>query len=315
MTGFIIRRAGQAVIVLLGVTLVLFLLLHALPGSLARAIIGPRATPQEIVAFNQANGLNHGVFHQYFTYLNHLLHGNLGFSYKKQVSVRTLLAGELPKDLLLVGSSLVIALLIAIPVGVAQAVRRNGLLDYAGTAVSFVLYALPPFAAAILAIALLAIKFHVFPAEAPQGSSVGAIVSDPRALILPVGTLALISFAQFSRYMRSSAIDSLAQDYIRTARAKGLSERLVLWRHVLRNSLVPIATLVGLSLPGVLTAGLVVEQVFNFPGVGLEYFNAATTDDYQVMLGVTVIVALVTVVGNLIADVGYAVLDPRVRYN
>jgi peptide/nickel transport system permease protein len=181
--------------------------------------------------------------------------------------------------------------------------------------VSFLLYSFPPFAAAILAIALLAIKFHVFPAEAPQGSSVGSILADPRALVLPVGTLALISFALFSRYMRSSAIDSLAQDYIRTARAKGLSERLVLWRHVLRNSLIPIATLVGLSLPGVLTAGLVIEQVFNFPGIGLEYFLAATTDDYQVMLGVTVVIAVVTVIGNLVADIGYAVLDPRVRYN
>lgn len=316
MTGFIIRRLGQAVIVMLGVTLVVFAMLHALPGSIARAIIGNRATPQAIAAFNRANGLNHGLLYQYLVYLDHLfLHFNLGFSYRKQIAVRTLIAGEIPKDILLVGTSLVIALLIAIPVGVAQAVKRNGPVDYVGTGVSFILYSLPSFAGALLAIALLSIKFQVFPAEAPQGATLGAILADPVGLVLPVATLSLITFALFSRYMRSSAIDSLAQDYIRTARAKGLSERMVLWRHLLRNSLIPIATLVGLSLPTILTAGLVVEQVFNFPGVGLEYFNAATTDDYQVMLGITVLIGIITVVGNLLADILYAVLDPRVRYS
>lgn len=315
MTGFIVRRLAQAVIVVLGVTLVVFLLLHALPGNLARDIIGVRATPTAIAAFDKANGLNRPVIVQYGIYLWHLLHGNLGFSYKKQVPVATLIAQELPKDVLLVGSSLVLALIIAIPVGVAQAVRRNRLLDYVGTGVSFFLYSMPSFAGGILAIAIFAIGLHIFPTEAPQGATLGAILAHPKGLVLPIVTLALISFALFSRYMRSSAIDALAQDYMRTARAKGLSERLVMWRHLLRNSLIPIATLVGLTLPTVLTAGLVIEELFNFPGLGLEYYQAATTDDYQVMLGITVLIGVVAVVGNLIADILYAVLDPRVRYD
>ncbi len=132
--------------------------------------------------------------------------------------------------------------------------------------------------------------------------------------MLPVATLTLVTFALFSRYMRSSAIDGLAQEYIKTARAKGLSEKAVLWRHLLRNSLVPVVTLVGLSIPAILTAGLVLEYLFNFQGLGLEYFNAATSDDFPVMLGITVLVGLATVVGNLLADIMYAVLDPRVRY-
>jgi peptide/nickel transport system permease protein len=173
---------------------------------------------------------------------------------------------------------------------------------------------MPSFAFAQIVIALLAIRFRIFPPEAPQESTALGMLSHPSGLILPVMTLTLVSYALFSRYMRSSAIENLAQDYIRTARAKGLPERLVLWRHLLRNSLVPIATLVGLSLPAVLTAGLIVEQVFNFPGIGLQYFTAATQDDYPVMIGITVLVGAATVVGNLLADVAYAVLDPRVRY-
>jgi peptide/nickel transport system permease protein len=140
------------------------------------------------------------------------------------------------------------------------------------------------------------------------------MLEHPNGLVLPVASLTLVTYAYFSRYMRSSAIDTLAQDYIRTARAKGLPERLVLMRHLLRNSLLTVITLVGLSIPVILTGTLITEQVFNFPGAGLEYFNAAQTNDFEVMLGITVLVGLVTVVGNLLADIGYALLDPRIRY-
>jgi len=243
----------------------------------------------------------------------HVLHGQLGYSFQQNRPVTSLLAQDIPKDVLLVGCSLVLALAIAVPVGVAQAVRRNSLLDHVATAVSFTFYSMPSYVLGLLLIALLAISLHVLPAEAPQGATIGAILSSPVGLILPVATLTAITYALFSRYMRSSAIEVLAQEYIRVARAKGLSQRLIVWRHLLRNSIAPVVTLVGLSLPAVLTAGLVVEQVFNFPGIGLAYFNAATADDYPVLLGVTLIVGVATVVGNLLADLSYAVLDPRVR--
>lgn len=314
MTGYIIRRLGQAIVVILGVTMIAFLMEHLLPGGIARAIIGTRATPEQIALFNKANGFDSPIWYQYWVFLDHLVHGNLGFSYKQNRSVDSIIWNDLPRDVMLVGTSLVLAVLIALPVGVAQAVRRNHALDYAGTAVSFVLYSMPSYALGLILIALLAIKFKVFPAVAPQGATVGAMLSHPSGLVLPVMTLTLVTYALFARYMRSSAIDSLAQDYIKTARAKGLSERLILWRHVLRNSLVPVTTLVGLSLPAVLTAGLVIEQLFNFQGLGLEYFNAATNYDFPVMVGITVLIGLVTALGNLFADLTYAVLDPRVRY-
>jgi peptide/nickel transport system permease protein len=314
MTGYIIRRVGQAVVVVLGVTLIAFFLEHLIPGGIARSILGPRATPGGIAAWNKQNGYDSPLWYQYWVFLDHLVHGNLGFSYKLNRSVDSIIASDLPRDVLLVGTSLVLAVVIAVPVGVMQAVKRNRTFDYAGTTTAFVLYSMPSYALGLILIALFAITIKALPSEAPQGTTIGSMLAHPSGLVLPVATLTLVTFALFSRYMRSSAIENLAQDYIRTARAKGLPERVVLRRHLLRNSLIPVATLVGLSLPAVLTAGLVLEYLFNFQGLGLEYYNAAITSDFPVMLGITVLIGFATVLGNLLADVAYAVLDPRVRY-
>jgi len=314
VTKYLARRAGQAVVVVLGVTLVVFILERLTPGSLARAILGPRASPRAIAAFNAANGLNHPAAVQYLDFLIRLLHGNLGYSYVLNQSVGSLVAHQAPNDLILVGLGLVLALAVALPLGIAQAVRRNRALDHAVTTVAFALYSMPSYWLALLLIAALSISAKLLPPEAGQSGAVAGILQDPRGLVLPVLTLALVNIAWFSRYMRSSAIDTLAQDYVRLARAKGLPERLVLARHVLRNSLLSVVTLVGMSVPMLLTAGLVVEYVFNVPGIGLTYYRAAVTSDYPVELGVTLIVGLATVLGSLLADISYAVLDPRVRY-
>ncbi len=314
MIGYIIRRLAQAVLVVLGVTAVTFILEHLIPGSLARAILGSRASPAEITAFNRANGLNRPVIEQYLSFLGRLARGNLGYSYRLNQSVDSLVIHQLPNDLVLVGSALVLALAIAIPLGIAQALRRNRATDHIATAAAFTLYSMPSYWLALLLIAGLSVALHIFPPEAPQSATVGGLLADPRALVLPVLTLTLVNVALFSRYMRSAAISTLAEDYVRVARAKGLPNRLVLSRHVVRNSLISVITLVGLSIPAVLTAGLIVEYVFNVPGVGLTYYTAAVNADYPVELGITVIVGIVTVLGNLFADLAYAVLDPRVRY-
>lgn len=315
MTGYLLRRLAQAVVVVVGVTIIAFVLQHLLPGGPARAIIGPRATAVQIRTFDREYGLDHPLVVQYWDYLSKLARGNLGYSYKLNQSVDSLLAQDLPKTILLVGSALLLSVVVAIPIGVVQAVRRNHLVDYTATGVSFILYSMPSFWLGLLLIVALAEDVNLLPAQAPTGSTVGQVLAHPLGLVLPVLTLMLINFALFSRYMRSSAIESLAQDYIRTARAKGLGERAVLFRHMLRNSLIPVVTLVGLSLPAIFTAGLVTEQLFNYPGTGLLFFTAATNQDYPVELGVTVVVGVATVLGNLIADLAYAVLDPRVRYD
>ena len=162
-------------------------------------------------------------------------------------------------------------------------------------------------------ILVFSVKLGWFGPEAPQGGIVSDL-TDWRDLTLPVVTLALVTIALFSRYMRSSVLDNISEDYVRTARAKGASRQRVLWRHVMRNSLIPIATLLGLSIPGIFSGALITESVFNYPGMGYLFYQSAQKQDYPMLLGFIIVVAIATVVGSLLADIAYAVLDPRVRY-
>jgi peptide/nickel transport system permease protein len=312
-----LRRLLQALIVVLGVTLVAFILQNLIASGpeLARAIIGPKATTQQVSTFISEYGLNHPIVVQYLHYLEQLLRGNMGYSYKLNEPVRQIIGAELPKDAFLVGVALILSILISVPLGVWQAVRRNKVVDHTATVVAFVFYSMPSYWLALLLISAFAVTWRLLPAEGSQGTTLGAMLANPAGLVLPILALTLVNCALFSRYMRSSAIETLAQDYIRTAQAKGAPSFRILRKHLLRNSLVPVTTMVGLSLPGVLTAGVVIEFVFNIQGVGLSFYTAATTSDYPVELGITVLVGLVTVLGNLFADVMYAVLDPRVRYD
>jgi peptide/nickel transport system permease protein len=314
MTRYLVRRTAQAIFVLFIVTIIVFSILHFLPGSPARALLGIKASPGAIAAFNAANGYNRALPVQYVLYIDRLVHGNLGFSYHFDQSVGSLLALDLPKSALLVGASYVLALLIAIPMGMVQALRRDKVMDHALTTFSFVGYAMPTFWLGILLIVGFSSTLHVFPPEGPQGATVGAALSDPGAMVLPVVTLTIVTVAQFSRFMRASTVENLLQDYVRTAQAKGLSWWQLVRRHLLRNSLLPIITLVGLSLPGVLSGAIIVEALFNYPGMGWLFWTATAARDYPVLMGFTIVVAAATVVGNLLADVAYAMADPRIRY-
>ena len=315
MIGYIIRRIGQALIVILGVTFLVFILSRVIPGGEARAALGPRALPQAIAQFNRVNGFNLPLWDQFYTYLRNLLESfNLGYSYHYNQSVKALISERLPKTLVLVGIATVFALIIAIPLGVLQVVRRNKPVDYVLTGLSFIGYSAPAFLLGQLLILYFAIDLRWFPVEAPQGATVGAILADPRGLVLPVLTLSALTIAAFSRYMRSSMMEAMTQDYIRTARAKGARGWRVLFRHALRNALIPIVTLIGLSFPGIVGGALITETVFNFPGMGLLTTQAALQTDVPILLGTTFVASLATVAGSLIADILYAVVDPRVRY-
>jgi peptide/nickel transport system permease protein len=315
MIGFFIRRILQAAIVVLLVTMITFALLRAIPGNVAVAILGPASyrNPQVLAQFNREYGFDKPWWSQYLLWLGHLLQGNLGFSWTLDQSVASLLGQRLPKTIILVGVSTVIALVIAVPIGLWQAVRRNKLVDYLFTALSFLFYAAPSFFVGTVLILVFAVRLHIFGAEGPQGG-IANDLTDWRDMALPVITLAVITIALFSRYMRSAVLDNITEDYVRTARAKGASNRRVLWRHVMRNSLIPIATLLGLSIPGIMSGALITESVFNYPGMGYLFFQSAQKQDYPTLLGFVIVVAIATVVGSLIADILYAVLDPRVRY-
>ncbi|MBO0806389.1 MAG: ABC transporter permease [Nocardiopsaceae bacterium] len=314
MTRYLAWRTAQAVVTVIGVMILTFILVHLVPGSAARAALGMRATSTRIAIFNTTYGLDKPLYIQFFDYVGQLFHGNFGVSYTTQQPVSAEIAQRLPGDILLVGVSTVLAVAIAIPMGIYQAIRRHRPSDHLLDGVSFTLYSMPDFFVAFVLIALLSVQLHVFPPEAPDTTSVTGMLADPRALVLPIATLTLSNLAGYSRYMRAAAIDVLAEDYLRVVRAKGLPERLVLSRHVLRNSVLPMVTLVGLSLPTIVAGAVIAETVFNFQGMGLLFFRAATSKDFPVLLGTTLIIGGATVVGNLIADVAYGVLDPRIRY-
>lgn len=315
MIGFLIRRVVQAIIVIIGVMLFVFVLAHIIPGGAARAALGPRASKQSIAYFNRLNNYDRPLLVQFYLYIKNLVwHRYLGYSYHFNEGVTSLIQQRLPKTLVLVAISTVLALIVAIPLGILQVVRRNKPIDYVLTGLSFVGYATPAFLLGGLLILYFAIDIHLFSVEAPQGQTVGAILSDPRALVLPEITLATITIASFSRYMRSSMMEAMTEDYVRSARAKGASPRRVLWVHALRNAVIPIITLLGLSLPTIVSGAVITETVFNYPGMGLLTYQAAQNTDVPTLLGTTFVAAVATVAGSFIADVLYAVVDPRIRY-
>jgi peptide/nickel transport system permease protein len=315
VTGYIIRRVIQAIIVTLIVSIITFLLLHLVPGGEVRAVLGIKATPLQIKTFSKQWGFDQPLYVQYGKWLWQLLHGNFGFDLKYNAPVSTLMITALPRTVVLAVIGTGVGLLIGIPAGIFGAVRRYSLPDHVLTGVGFIGYGTPTFFVGLLLIQWFAIDLHIFPSEAPQATSLGGILSQPLALVLPVATYAFVAFALWSRFMRSSVLDNIVQDYVRTARAKGASETRVLWGHIFRNSLITIVTLLGLSLPVILAGSIFIEYVFNYPGMGLLFYNAALNTDIQLLLAITVLSTILTIVGNLLADIGYAMLDPRVRYS
>lgn len=313
MLGYLIRRVAQGVLVVFIVSVATFILLHLLPGGPARAILGSDATPQQIHEFNRSNGLDKPLFVQYFQTVSNWLTGDFGFSYKLNQSVASLIVQRLPKTLVLNLLGLALTVAVSVPVGMYQAVRRNRVFDYAATWASFVFFAAPSFFLGIVAISFFSQKLGIFPPQAPQTDNVAGMFADSPALILPVIVLSISGIAIGSRYMRSSVLDNLGQEYVLTARATGCSGVQVMTRHVLRNAITPVITLLGLSLPALFAGALIVETLFNFPGMGLLFWQAAQSSDYPILLAVVLVTAVATVLGNLVADICYALLDPRVR--
>jgi peptide/nickel transport system permease protein len=313
VVGYIVRRIGVSVLILIGVSIFIFALLHAIYPSPAIDVLGPRANGALIRAFNKQNGFDDPWLVQYLRYIGNLLRGNLGYSYKLNQSVTSLISEVWARSAWLSGISLVLSVVIAIPLGVYQAVRRNTIGDYVATGVAFSVYAMPVFFLGLILIQIFALDLHWLSFEGSQSTSLIGVIIDLRGMILPIVTLTLLTIASFSRYMRSTSMDVLAQDYIKVARAKGLPERLVLLRHLLRNACLPMVTLIGLSIPNLLAGNLITETLFNFRGLGLLFYTALGNVDYNVLLAYTLIGALLTIIGNLVADIALTVADPRIR--
>ncbi len=306
----------QAIIVLIGVTLITFVMTKMVPGGLCAAELGIKATPANCLIFNHQNGLDRPFFVQYWDTIWGYFHLNFGYSPKLDMPVSTAIGNALPNTLVLLGLALLVTIIIAVPLGVFQVMRRNKPSDYVLTGFTFFLYAMPTFLFGELVIMWFAVgePFKLLPPAGPSGSTVPEILSQPRAMILPVFTLAFATIASFSRYMRSSMMDALTEDYVRTAKAKGASNNRVLFRHALRNALIPLITLIGLSLPAIVGGAVITEDIFNYKGMGELTVQSISNDEPYTLLGVTIVATIATVIGNLLADVFYAVADPRIRY-
>ncbi len=314
MTGYLLRRVLQAAAALLLLSMGVFGLLWLLPGGPRHAMLSGAGGGLGPARLRHDYGLGSPPVIAYLHWLGQVLRGNLGFSAIENASVGSLLAASLPRTVALTAAATLLGIAVAIPAGLIQAVRRDGAADRIGRALSYIGYGIPSFFLGSVLIMVFAVRLHWLGAQGPQAPGIAGVLTDWRDLTLPVLTLAVITVAIFSRYVRSAAIDSLGQDYVRTARAAGATRGRVLTRHVLRNSLAPVIALGGLSIPRILAGALVVESLFNIQGMGWRLWQAAQKHDFPVLLGFILVIGAGAVVGSLLADLGYLAADPRVAH-
>ncbi|MFZ5822869.1 MAG: ABC transporter permease [Bacillota bacterium] len=316
MRQYITRRLLQTIPILLGVSVIIFIIVHSTPGDPYAYLAGPRADPALRAKMREEMGFNDPMYVQYYRWLKKTVSGDLGFSYRTGRPVTEMMGEAIPNTLILTGTAFLIGLTLAIPIGVASATKQYSLLDYGVTFFAFVGISLPGFFSALIAIYFLAVKYPIFPMNqmyTPGGDK--SFLDLLHHLILPAVTLGLRDMASFARFTRSSMLEVLRQDYVRTARAKGLAERVVIFKHALRNGLIPVITLMGFSLPFLFGGTVIFETIFTWPGMGRLAFEAVGNRDYSILMAVNMFSALLIIAGNLVADVLYAVVDPRIRYS
>jgi peptide/nickel transport system permease protein len=314
MVRYIIRRLLQSIVLLFIVSSITFLLIHSAPAG-PSLLANPDLTREEVETMTTNLGLDEPLPVQYVRWLGNVLRGDLGTSYGTVEPVSTVIMDRLPNTLLLTGVALVISISIAIPLGVLSATRQNTVVDRIIAGFSFLGISVPVFWLGIMLIILFAVRWELLPAGGMY--TLGQERSFPdllKHMVLPLSVLVVANLAALVRYTRSGMINVLNEDYVRTARAKGLANRKVVFGHALRNALIPVITIVAISIPNAVSGAAITETVFSWPGMGRLAVNAANTRDYPVVLGATLTVAVVVILSNLLADLLYAVVDPRIRY-
>ncbi|MGI8873629.1 MAG: ABC transporter permease [Egibacteraceae bacterium] len=313
MRRYVLRRLWQTVVVLLGVSVLVFAIVHLVPGDPIQVALGTRFDPATYEALRERAGFNQPLPVQYVQWLTGALTGDLGVSFRSGQPVTTTILGRLPATLTLAFAALLVALVIALPVGIISAVRRGSVVDYTSTVFSQLGVSIPDFWMGILFILLFSLTLGWLP---PSGYT--PLTEDPLGwlsrLAMPAVTVGVVSGSVLTRFVRSSMLEALGQDYTRTARAKGLAQRVVVNRHVLKNALIPFVTVAGLQLAVLLGGVVIVEIVFAWPGLGQLALTAVERRDYPVLQGTVLLLALTTVLINLAVDLAYAFLDPRIRY-
>jgi peptide/nickel transport system permease protein len=307
---------------LLGISFLVFALLNLVPGSPTDQFeFNPNIKPSDLERIRQNLGLDAPWYQRYFIWLGDALRGDLGISFRNYVPVTTTLKSVLPNTLVLSVSALLISISFAIPVGVLAAVKRNSIFDRVTNIFATAFYSMPSIWLGMLMIILFAVKFQQWGLPSMPVSGVmdlrggGDLWDRFVHLIMPAMTLALVSLAGWTRYIRSQMLEVIRQDYMRTADAKGLTKSVALYRHAFKNAVLPLVTLVGLDIPSLFGGALIVENVFGYRGVGQVLIESLRSNDYSVAMACVMMLAFLTVLGNLIADILYGVLDPRVRYD
>lgn len=322
MTRYIIRRLLGMVPLLLGISFIVYALLNLVPGSPTNQFeFNPSIKPEDIARIKTNLGLDAPWYERYFIWLGNALQGDFGISFTNYRPVIDIVRDALPNTLLLAATSLIISLVIAVPLGVYSAVRRNSLFDRVTTILTTGFFSVPTVWLGLLLIILFAVKFQEWGLPSLPTSGVrnlrepDGVWNRLQHLILPATALSLVSIAAWSRYIRSQMLETIRLDFVRTAQAKGLKGRTVLMGHAFRNAILPLVTLVGLTIPDLFGGALITENVFGYPGVGQQIILSLNRNDYSVAMACVMMLAFLTVAGNLIADVLYGVLDPRVRYD
>lgn len=314
MGTYLIRRLLQAIPLLIGISLLVFLLVNAVPGNPVQGFIdNPGTSPEDIAQVKHSLGLDQPVAVRYFIWLRNVLHGDFGRSLTTHRDVRGEILSKIPNTLKLTIASFILALLFAIPVGVYSAVRRNSWFDHIATVTSVAGVSVPRFWFGLILILIFAVNLHWLPSGGVATVGKGGFLDQLQHLILPALTLAVAEMAGWTRYVRGKMLEVIRQDYVRTAHAKGLQNRTVIFRHALRNAILPLVTLVGLAIPQFFSGALIVETIFSWPGIGRLTYEAATARDYTMIMGAVLFTSVLVVLGNLLADVGYRILDPRIE--
>jgi peptide/nickel transport system permease protein len=312
---YVAKRIGFAALMLVGVSMILFTIMRLAPGGPEAVLVGGEFSQEAASQIRQRLGLDRPLVLQYASWAGAALRGDLGRSFKTGDAVTVLILDRLGPTLQLTGCALAFALVVAIPLGVLAAVRRGSIWDTLGSSVSLFGVSFPSFWLGIMLILLFSEVLGLLPASGlSEYGREGDIAARVRHLVLPTLTLGLIQMAAFMRFTRSSLLEVLRQDYVRTAQAKGLSGTRVVWRHALRNALIPVITVVGLSLPTLVGGAVLTETVFAWPGIGRLAVGAVFERDYPVIMGVNLMIAAVVITANLVTDIAYCVIDPRISY-
>ncbi len=313
MGKYILRRLIQMIPVLLIVSIAVFAIIHLIPGNPAEIIAGPNATDEQLEALRRQYGLDQPLWQQYFIWLGNVLTGNLGHSFINDFPVGQLILYRVPATVELALASALIGAVVAFPLGIIAALRPGSIVDLFTTLFSALSFAVPSFWLAILLILLFSLQFKLLPPSGrPEFSE--QPVEHLKALIMPAMTLGIAMAAKLTRYLRSSMLDVINQDYTRTARAKGLSERLVVSRHAVRNALIPVITIFGLQIGDLLSGAIIVESIFAWPGVGRLTIQAIGWRDYSILQASVMFIVLAFLVVNLLTDLTYGLINPRIRY-